>query len=178
MIGLESRARAFAMRKHGSQMRRYENLPYIAHLDRVTDLLRAQGCDNPATIAAAYLHDTVEDTSATIDEIHQAFGPEVAELVYWLTDAEKGERKIRKLMSAWRLGRAPWKAKLIKLADFADNTPSIVAHDPGFAPVYNAEKRMILRMMAENEGSRLTSLPLFRLAAEDAHQQPQEVGAP
>jgi hypothetical protein len=76
------------------------------------------------------------------------------------------------------LGRAPWASKLIKLADFADNTPSFVAHDPGFAPVYNAEKSMILRMMAENEGSRLTSLPLFRLAAEVAQQQPQEVGAP
>jgi HD domain len=61
----------------------------------------------PATIAASYLHDTVEDTSTTIDKIHQAFGPEIAELVYWLTDAEKGKRKIRKLMSTWRLGRAP-----------------------------------------------------------------------
>jgi GTP diphosphokinase / guanosine-3',5'-bis(diphosphate) 3'-diphosphatase len=177
MDELESKARAFAKRKHAGQVRRYENLPYIVHLDRVAEILRTQGYDDPTTMAAAYLHDAVEDTSATIDEIHQEFGPDVAELVYWLTDAEKGRRKIRKLMSAWRLARAPWKAKLIKLADFADNTPSIVEHDPGFASVYNAEKRTILQMMAASEGTRLTSLPLFRLAAGEEQQKLQELGA-
>lgn len=159
-------------------MRRYERLPFIVHLDRTAALLRAHGYDDPIMLAAAYLHDTVEDTSTTMDEIHRDFGSEVAELVYWLTDAEKGRRQVRKLMSAWRLGRAPWKAKLIKLADLADNTPSIVEHDPGFAPVYNAEKRMILQMMADHEGSRLTSLPLFRRAWGDVHGKPQKIGAP
>jgi hypothetical protein len=92
----------------------------------------------------------------------------VAELVYFLTDAEKGKRRYRKLMSAWRLARAPWKAKLIKLADFADNTPSIAEHDPDFARVYNAEKKLVLEKMAECEGGKLSGLPLFRLAACDA----------
>jgi (p)ppGpp synthase/HD superfamily hydrolase len=117
-----ARVRAFAVTKHGGQLRKYSDEPYVVHLDAVVGILRSFGITAPAVLAAAYLHDTVEDTEATIQDIHDSFGEQIAELVYWLTDAEQGRRRMRKTMSAWRLGRAPWDAKMIKLADLIDNT--------------------------------------------------------
>src|ERR671919_460444 len=75
-----------------------------------------------------------------------------------LTDAEQGGRRIRKIMSGWRLGRAPWDAKMIKLADLIDNTEEICRKDRHFAPVYLREKRRIMAKMVEAEGDRLTTL--------------------
>lgn len=170
------KARAFAAKAHGAQRRKYEDAPYLVHLERVVQLLREHGFDAPTLLAAAYLHDVVEDTSVSMQDVLDGFGPEVAELVYWLTDAEQGGRKIRKIMSAWRLSRAPVEAKLIKLADFADNTPSIVERDPEFANVYLAEKRRILDAMAHVEGPTFRSCLLFKLAATD--DTPRETREP
>jgi GTP diphosphokinase / guanosine-3',5'-bis(diphosphate) 3'-diphosphatase len=163
------RARTFAMRAHGTQMRKYSEQPYVVHLDGVVRILQSFGVTAAPVLAAAYLHDTVEDTDASIEDILKAFGEEIAELVYWLTDAEQGKRKTRKLMSAWRLGRAPFDAKLIKLADFIDNTQDICRHDRHFAPVYLREKAKILAMMARSEGERLTSLRIFVEASRIAY---------
>jgi guanosine-3',5'-bis(diphosphate) 3'-pyrophosphohydrolase len=100
-----------------------------------------------------------------MSDVLRRFGEEVAELVYWLTDAETGNRKTRMAMSAWRLGRAPWEAKLIKLADIIDNCRNITEHDPQFAPVFLGEKRDVLAQMVKVEGERITNHPLFQQAA-------------
>jgi GTP diphosphokinase / guanosine-3',5'-bis(diphosphate) 3'-diphosphatase len=160
-----ARARAFAVTMHGEQLRKYCDEPYVVHLDAVVSILRSFGITAPAVLAAAYLHDTVEDTEATIQDIYDSFGEQIAELVYWLTDAEQGGRRMRKIMSAWRLGRAPWDAKMIKLADLIDNSKEICRKDQHFAPVYLREKRKILDKMAEAEGDRLTTLAIFREAS-------------
>jgi GTP diphosphokinase / guanosine-3',5'-bis(diphosphate) 3'-diphosphatase len=159
------KAREFSAAKHAQQTRKYTGEPYFVHLEAVANLLERNGIVDREIIAAAYLHDTVEDTETTIQELMEEFGENVAELVYWLTDDEKGRRKARKIMSAWRLGRAPWEAKLVKLADLIDNTLTICSHDRHFAPVYLREKRAILDSMARHEGERLTSLPLYKEAA-------------
>jgi len=158
---LVARARVFAERMHAGQRRKYGGEPFFAHLERVAGILVAHGHEAPAMLAAAYLHDTVEDTDATMQDILDRFGEEVAELVYWLTDAEQGRRVTRKLMSAWRLGGAPWPAKLIKLADLIDNSADIVRADRNFAPVYLAEKIRILDAMLRTEGERIAGLALF-----------------
>jgi hypothetical protein len=85
-------------------------------------------------------------------------------LVYWLTDDDRGNRKVRKLMSAWRLSQAPWEAKLIKLADLIDNTQIVVEHDAEAARVYILEKKQTMWMMADEEGERIMRLALFREA--------------
>jgi (p)ppGpp synthase/HD superfamily hydrolase len=157
-------AREFAVEKHGNQKRKYDGAPYIVHLEGVAGILIENGHTEPGLIAAALLHDTVEDTDATIQKITELFGENVAELVYWLTDAEEGNRKSRVLQSAWRLSRAPWEAKLIKLADIIDNGSAIMEHDPGFGPIFLREKREVLEKMAAVEGYRLTASPLFQKA--------------
>jgi len=158
-------ARDFAAEKHNAQKRKYSDEPYFVHLEAVAQLLRQHGVTDEAVLAAAYLHDTVEDTDATVQDIMRMFGDDVAQLVFWLTDAEKGNRKARMAMASWRLSRAPWDAKLIKLADIVDNTRNIAEHDPDFAPVFIGEKRDVLTQMALVEGDRLMNHPLYQLAA-------------
>ncbi len=106
-------------------------------------------------IAAAYLHDVVEDTHVTFRALVHEFGPAVADYVYELTDQftdpAKATGHTAKQWSAigWS-GSA--EAQTIKLADLIDNTMSIVERDPDFARVYMAEKRELLRVMrAGNE---------------------------
>jgi (p)ppGpp synthase/HD superfamily hydrolase len=103
-------------------------------------------------IAAAILHDTVEDTEVTIEQISQEFGDDIAMLVYWLTDKSQksdGNRKVRKAIDRQHIAEAPDDAQIIKLADLIDNTSSIVAHDKRFAQVYLDEKEALLNVMSD-----------------------------
>jgi hypothetical protein len=135
-------------------------------------------------LAATHLHNTIEDTDTTIQDLMRVFGEEVAQLVYWLTDAEKGNLKARMAMASWRLGRAsPWQAKLIKFADIIDNTRNIARNDPDFAPVLMREKRNVLNQMVLIEGDCLQSstLPAGGGAGDDCEcirAPPRARGAP
>ncbi len=157
--------RGFALAKHEGQVRKHDGKPYIVHLDGVVAILSEHGYRSADLVAAAFLHDTIEKSETTIEELIETFGAPVAEFVYWLTDAEKGSRPVRALQAAWRLSRAPWSAKLIKLADIIDNGTAIMMHNPDFGPTFLEEKRLQLKKMAEVEGARLLRLPLFQKAA-------------
>lgn len=152
---LIGRARAFATEAHGNidQRRRYTDEPYIVHPAAVAKIVSAVTGD-AETIATAWLHDTVEDTGATIEVIEDTFGPSVAELVWWVTDVsrpEDGNRKTRKEIDRRHLAKAPARAKTVKLADLIDNTRSILKHDPKFAAVYIAEKALLLEVLTEGD---------------------------
>ena len=86
------KVRSFAAEKHARQRRKYSDQPYFNHLHAVAELLREAGVEDLSVIAAAYLHDTVEDTDATMQQIIEEFGHDIAELVYWMTDSEEGNR--------------------------------------------------------------------------------------
>jgi (p)ppGpp synthase/HD superfamily hydrolase len=107
-------------------------------------------------IAAALLHDVVEDTPFTIDDINDRFGNKVAELVSWLTDVsrpEDGNRKTRKSLDREHIVEAPAEAQTIKLADLIHNTKSIEQHDPGFWKVYKQEKIALLDVLTKGDRS-------------------------
>jgi guanosine-3',5'-bis(diphosphate) 3'-pyrophosphohydrolase len=116
------RAASFAARKHRSQTRADGITPYFSHVTRVTVVLRdLYGIDDPAALAAAFLHDTLEDTDTDYDELAEHFGRLVADYVVALTKnamLPKGERE-REYFA--RLGSAPEIVKIIKLADCYDN---------------------------------------------------------
>ena len=158
------KARAFAAEKHKDKRRKYSDQPYFNHLQSVANRIQGNGTTDPTVLAAAYLHDTVEDTDTSMKEVIEEFGADIAELVYWLTDAEHGNREARNLISSWRLARAPMQAKIIKFADIIDNAISISEHDPGFFKIWAAEKRAILTRMLEFEGSSLYEHNLFQQA--------------
>jgi (p)ppGpp synthase/HD superfamily hydrolase len=163
----------FAAQRHGDQKRKYSDEPYTVHLEAVVEILRKHGVINPNVLASAYLHDTVEDTDTKVQDIIKEFGEDIAQLVYWLSDMEEGNRASRNHMSAWRLSRAPFDAKLIKCADIIDNTTNIGQHDPNFAKIFAHEKRDILKAMVAIEGSKLRQHPLY-LAARRAADHPSQ----
>jgi guanosine-3',5'-bis(diphosphate) 3'-pyrophosphohydrolase len=120
-----ARALAFARARHGSQFRRGSDTPYWVHLVRVAMELARWGETSPVLLQAALLHDTVEDTDTTMGEIRTGFGPEVADLVDWLTAPEDAEAQ--REYYARLQANAPFEAQLLKLADRVDNLRSIQA---------------------------------------------------
>lgn len=150
-MDLVTKAREFAAQAHAGQKRKYSGQPYIVHPIAVAELV-ATVTEDQEVIAAALLHDTVEDTPVTIDEIEARFGPRVAALVSDLTDVsrkEDGNRAARRAIDRAHTALASPDAKTIKLCDLIDNTRTIVRDDPGFARVYMAEKRLMLEVLKE-----------------------------
>jgi len=149
------RARVFATAAHAAvgQVRKYTFEPYIVHPAEVAKIVRDAG-GTEAMVAAAWLHDTVEDTGVTIETIRAEFGTEVAELVGWLTDVsrpEHGNRAHRKALDRAHSAAAPAEAQTVKLADLIANTRSIMAHDEAFAKTYLEEKRLLLAVMTKGD---------------------------
>lgn len=116
------RASCLAARLHQNQYRKDGVTPYLSHLLRVSLVLSSKfSCTDPVTIAAGILHDAIEDTTADYDEIAEAVGHEVAELVAALTKDMRIPESEREAAYDRQLGEAPWQARLIKLADVYDN---------------------------------------------------------
>jgi len=152
-----NKALAFATAAHEGQMRKYTFEPYITHPVAVAKLVKEFGGDSEQ-IVAALLHDTVEDTDATHEQILHHFGKNVAELVFFLTDVSIGikeKRPIRKAMDRKHLASAPKKAQFVKCADLIHNTSSITEHDKGFAKVYLNEKKALLQAMTKVHGTNI-----------------------
>jgi len=126
------RAAAFAAERHRNQRRKGTDAsPYINHPLALADLL-AHDCGerDPTILIAALLHDTVEDTGTTIEQIEQTFGRAVAGIVGEVTDDKslpKGERKRLQIQHAAQLS-AP--AKLVKLADKVCNLRDMHSSPP------------------------------------------------
>lgn len=105
-------------------------------------------------IHAALLHDTVEDTEVTLEDVELFFGADVRNIVYWLTDKSKpedGNRATRKSIDREHIACAPGYAQTVKLADLIDNSSSIERYDPDFAKVYMKEKKLLLPMLKDGD---------------------------
>lgn len=118
MLSLIDRAIGFAARAHDGQKRKTGNVPYIAHPVAVAMILQDMGC-NETIVAAGLLHDTVEDTRVTLDEIRQQFGDEVADIVAGCTEPPKRKMnwEMRKLHTIHMLRDAPLAVKLVTASD-------------------------------------------------------------
>lgn len=126
------RAASFAAKKHKDQKRKgSDGEPYINHPLEVASLLTNVGrIDDTDIITAALLHDTVEDTGVTVDEIEKEFGSGVAGYVREVTDDKslpKAERKRLQVEHAPHLSHG---AKQIKLADKISNIRDVTANPP------------------------------------------------
>ena len=115
-------AAAFAARAHRHQMRKDKETPYFSHPVRVCLVVRhVFGFDDPRMLAAALLHDTIEDTTTDCDDIIEQFGPEVAKWVAALSKDSRLPYDEREAAYGKQLAAADWQAKVIKLADQYDN---------------------------------------------------------
>lgn len=156
------KARVFATAAHAAvkQMRKHTGEPYICHPAEVVELLREHGIDDPEMLAAAWLHDVVEDTGVTIDLIGTEFGNRVAELVEGLTDIstpEDGNRSARKAVDRAHSAKQSAACQTIKLADVIRNAKAIGDVDPAFAKIYLPEKLALLEVLHKGD-ARLGSI--------------------
>jgi (p)ppGpp synthase/HD superfamily hydrolase len=128
-------ARDYATEKHEGQL--YGKEPYTVHLAAVREVLRWAGFEDGHPLAiAAWLHDTVEDTSATREDVAARFGDDVAELV-WAVTGVGGNRKERN-ENAYTKIRAYPQAATLKLADRIANVEAS-ANVPDKLAMYRKE---------------------------------------
>ena len=154
---LVERARVFATAAHAAcgQLRKYTYEPYIVHPAEVVSIVSTVP-HTEAMLAAAWLHDVVEDTGVTLETVRAEFGEEVADLVGWLTDVsrpEQGNRATRKAIDRAHTAMAPAAAQTVKLADLISNARSIMEHDETFARTYLAEKKLLLEVMTKGDAT-------------------------
>jgi guanosine-3',5'-bis(diphosphate) 3'-pyrophosphohydrolase len=147
------KARRFAELAHGlvlnsqgelGQRRKGTNEPYTKHLSEVAKLVSESGGDE-AQVAAAWLHDVVEDTPIPLGYLRVVFGSDVTQLVEELTDKLTKQnypglnRRQRKAKEGERLSKISERAKTIKYADFLSNLESVSVLGPSFGEVYTRE---------------------------------------
>jgi (p)ppGpp synthase/HD superfamily hydrolase len=134
MTSDEDRARAFAVAAHGDQ--RYGSEPYVVHLAAVREVLRDFDYGGDFALAA-WLHDTVEDTEVTVEQLEREFGPRVAALVWAVTGI--GNNRKERSASAYAKMRALPDAVTVKLADRIANSEASARSSPRLLAMYREE---------------------------------------
>jgi (p)ppGpp synthase/HD superfamily hydrolase len=154
----------YAKECHGDQQRKYEAGPYIIHLERVRDLCQEYTNDQ-SMLAAALLHDVLEDTPVTKHEMKDHLSSLTSEeqaqrivsLVVELTDVfiksnyPQWNRRRRKQKEVERLSNVSADAQTIKYADIIDNSLTILNATDDFARVYLLEARALVKGMKKGK---------------------------
>lgn len=152
--------REFADKAHGNQKRKYTPERYIVHPERVMKICE-QYTDRLPLLAAALLHDVLEDTTVTppvlqqflLTEMDEAEALETVRLVIELTDVytkqqhPRWNRKKRKQNEVRRIAQTSGESQTVKYADIIDNCREIVDHDPEFARVFLQECKALLQVI-------------------------------
>jgi guanosine-3',5'-bis(diphosphate) 3'-pyrophosphohydrolase len=131
-LSIVIRAAAFAAHKHRDQRRKDANAtPYINHPLALARILIAEGdVTDAATIAAALLHDTIEDTETSAAELDREFGAEIRSIVEEVTDDKALSKADRKRLQVEHAAHISHKAKLVKLADKIANLRDVATSPP------------------------------------------------
>ena len=135
------KAEQFATKAHGNQTRKNSLEPYIEHPKRVAMLLKEAGFPEEVVIAG-YLHDVVEDTPITIENIKKQFGESVAKIVAYHTEDKTKSWEERKQHTINAFKTAPYDVQALIIADKLDNLQSVVEqHNQIGDKVWDAFKR-------------------------------------
>ena len=123
---------AFAADKHRRQRRKdAEASPYINHPIALARVLTVEaGLTDPILLAAAVLHDTLEDTETTYEELRERFGAAVASVVLEVTDDQTPPKAVRKRLQIEHAAHISRRAKLVKLADKTCNVRDVASSPP------------------------------------------------
>jgi (p)ppGpp synthase/HD superfamily hydrolase len=130
----------FAAQRHAGQRRKgLAGEPYINHLIEVAELVAASSeMVDTNLMMAAFLHDTVEDTGVTRDELEDLFGSDVAGLVMEVTDDKSLPKEKRKALQVQGAPKKSPRAQTLKLADKISNLRSILSSPP---PDWSAQRK-------------------------------------
>jgi (p)ppGpp synthase/HD superfamily hydrolase len=126
MTKVES-AEFFAKDKHKGMIRKDGTTPYFTHLESVVSYLKSLGVTDEDVLCSGWLHDTIEDTATTFDELYERFGKKVAVLVSSLSKDKKLPKKERELQYVKQLKDSPLEAKIIKLCDISANLKDLAS---------------------------------------------------
>lgn len=134
------KAAHFAAQKHSNQRRKNkEASPYINHPLQVAIFISEIGqIKDPEIIAAALLHDTIEDTNTTPEELEQLFGSKIKNLVEAVTDNKSLPKEVRKKLQIEHASQLSKEATLIKLGDKISNVLDVTNNPP---ENWNLERR-------------------------------------
>lgn len=136
------RAAALAKKSHGEQKRKYTGRPYVEHPGRVAMQLCLLG-EPVESVCAGWLHDVLEDTDCSKDEILEATNARVLQLVEELTNPSKQyptlRREDRKKMDREHLMKVSFEAKIIKMVDRIDNLREMGDAPADFRRLYAGE---------------------------------------
>jgi (p)ppGpp synthase/HD superfamily hydrolase len=129
---LLARAADYAARQHVAQRRKGDRAePYVNHLIEVATLLaETTGGEDVVLLMGGLLHDTLEDTDATYEDLVERFGPEVAALVAEVTDDKSLPKEERKRLQVETTAKKSRRAKLLKVADKTSNLRGLVRSPP------------------------------------------------
>lgn len=151
-------AAQFAAKAHEGQYRKYSTgvpVPYIFHPIRVAGIVATHPQADERMVAAAYLHDVLEDTQCTSDALKEQFDEFVTCMVECLTNPSKQfkdrPRAERKAMDRAHLKEMPWSVKFIKLADRLDNIMDMnecVLTPKDFDALYRSETVELYKVLA------------------------------
>lgn len=136
VMTLEERAREFAIKRHGAQ--KYGGRPYADHLDDVHAVLVEFGCDDEELLAAAYLHDVIEDANTFTVHIVREFNLSLGQLVWKVTN-ERGGNRIERHLKTYPKIRSDARAVQLKLADRIANVRRGVQGNDGLLWMYRKE---------------------------------------
>jgi (p)ppGpp synthase/HD superfamily hydrolase len=146
------RADRFAEERHEGQFRRDGRTPYVEHPRNVMAILRDElGVEDPEVLAAALLHDTIEDTRTDYDDLCGRFGKRVADIVSVLTKDKRLPELRREREYFARLARASRDARLCKVADTLHNLHDT---DAAHRPKALGKGRTLLRLFRNSPGLR------------------------
>ncbi|MDO8522479.1 MAG: HD domain-containing protein [bacterium] len=151
---ITEKAKTFAAKAHDGQiLKNVGKDPFIMHPARVVEIVEGIG-GGVEEIAAAWLHDVVEDTKVTIEQIRQEFGDSIADMVDGLTDPPSFEGYPNRIRKKWQADRVVSKSDSVKKIKLADQTVNsrLVGFDPpvGWSPEMRLEYLEGARLIANN----------------------------
>lgn len=154
MDSLILRAAKLAAQAHEGQTRKYTNRPYVEHPARVAGRVALRPDATEDMVAAAFLHDVVEDTEIKLEDIRSILNPEVARLVGEMTNTSKITdpklpRAERKKMDRDRLAQVSYEVKIIKLLDRIDNVREMTGAPSGFIRIYAEESLLLATVIGD-----------------------------
>ena len=131
LISLLFKALAFSAEKHRTQKRKdIDKSPYINHPIALANILAKRWVIDENVLCAAILHDTIEDTKTTADELRKHFGEKITSIVLEVSDDKSLEKEVRKQLQIDHAASLSKEAKLVKLADKIANITDIINTPP------------------------------------------------
>ena len=139
---LVKNAELFAKKKHSGMMRKDGTTSYSKHLEDVVNRLKSLGVIDRELLCAGWLHDTIEDTDTSFDDLYDQFGSRVAVLVSTLSKDMSLPRKKREQEYVKQLKEASFDAKLIKLCDISANLSDLKNYDASKSKKHLLDKQL------------------------------------